>query len=189
MNNRRSGFSLLELIIVIVIIGLLASAALPKMFAVIDDAKQVSIETVASGFSAGVLAARTQWEAKNRPTVTDGGEKYNAVNYDGTEFWLTRATTSSGSETGFRDGYPIRLKNSGYSETVTDQSCIDLMENLLQQPPRVGTVAEATSNSNIKYAAQADAANSTCRYVQQEKSTAHQFVYELKTGRVAVILK
>ncbi|PNI00058.1 prepilin-type N-terminal cleavage/methylation domain-containing protein [Vibrio diazotrophicus] len=190
MNNKQLGFSLLELIIVIVIIGLLAVASLPKMFGVIDDAKEVSIQSIASGFSSGVMAARTQWEAKSRPTVSEGSEKYNAVDYDGVEFWLTRSKTSSGVETGFRDGYPLDLKSgsNSYSETVTVQSCIDLMENLLQQPPSVGTASEAISEPKLQYSAQADDANSTCTYIQQEQGSAHQFVYELKTGRVAVTL-
>ncbi len=190
MNNKQLGFSLLELIIVIVIIGILAAIALPKMLNTVDDAKEVSIQSIAGGFSSGVLATRTQWEAQSRPTVTVGGEQYNAVDYDGVEFWLTRSKTSSGLSTGFRDGYPIGLRtdSSSYSETVTVQSCIDLMENLLQQAPSVGTVAEAESDPEIKYSAQADSANSSCIYVQKEKNSAYQFVYELKTGRVAVTL-
>ncbi len=190
MNYKQLGFSLLELIIVIVIIGLLAAASLPKMFGVIDDAKEVSVQSIASGFSSGVMAARTQWEAQSRPSVSMGSEKYNAVDYDGIEFWLTRSKTSSGLDTGFRDGYPMGLKSdgSGYSETVTVQSCIDLMENLLQQSPVVGTTSEAISDPQVQYSAQADDVNSTCTYVQQELGSAHQFVYELKTGRVAVTL-
>ncbi len=113
MNDRQAGFSLLEFIIVIVIIGVLAAVALPKMFGVIDDAKEVSIQSIAGGFSSGVLAARTQWEAQSRPSVSSGGEKYNFVDYDGVEFWLSRAKNSSGTETGFRDGYPIGLKSDG----------------------------------------------------------------------------
>lgn len=39
--NNRSGFTLLEIIIVIIIIGVLASLALPRMFAMTENAKSV----------------------------------------------------------------------------------------------------------------------------------------------------
>ncbi|MFV0449123.1 MAG: type II secretion system protein [Vibrio sp.] len=184
MKKTLSGFSLLELVMVIVIIALLAVTALPRFVSTIDDAKQASIQGIASGFSSGVMAARTQWEAGNRPSVTIGGEKYNAVNYDGVEFWLTRATNSSGSNTGFRDGFPIALKGEMFPDAISDQSCIDLMENLLHSSPKVATVSEANSDSSVQYSAQAS--DNSCLYIQQEKSTAHQFVYDITTGRVAV---
>ncbi|PNH94441.1 type II secretion system protein [Vibrio diazotrophicus] len=186
MNKRVPGFSLLELIIVIVIVALLAVTALPRLLGTIDDAREASIQGVASGYSSAVVAARTQWEAQARPSVTSGGEKYNLVDYDGVEFWLTRSKTSAGSSTGFSDGYPLALRQSVYSETITDQTCVDLMENLLHSSPKVGTAAEVSSDVSLQYSAIADNANASCTYIQQEKSSAHQFVYNIKTGRVAV---
>lgn len=191
MYKKQSGFSLVELVIVIVVVGLLAVAALPRFLDVTDEAKKASIEGVAGGYATGVLSARAQWEAKARTSVTLGSERYNTVNYDGVDFWLTRSQNSSGTDTGFRDGYPFALYGNGatFPGSLSDQNCIDLMENLLQNPPSVDTVSNANSNSNIKYSAQADGGNWTCTYVQKEGNSAHQFVYEVKTGRVTVTLQ
>ena len=191
MFNRQSGFTLVELVVVIVVVGLLAVAALPKFLDVTDEAKKASIEGVAGGFATGVLSARAQWEAEARPSATISDEKFNKINYDGIEFWLTRSKASDGSDTGFRDGYPVAVykDGAGYPTSVTTQACIDLMDNLLQNPPSVDTVDNAKADSNIKYTAQADSDNSKCTYIQQEGGTKHQFVYEMNTGRVTVTLQ
>lgn len=63
------------------------------------------------------------------------------------------------------------------------------MENLLQNPPKVGAISDVTSDSNYKYSAQANSGDATCTYIQLEGSTEHQFVYEIKTGRVTVTLQ
>ncbi|EEZ01350.1 MSHA pilin protein MshB [Vibrio sp. RC586] len=183
MKKMQQGFSLVELVIVIVVVGLLAVAALPRFLDVTDEAKKASIEGVAGGFATGVLSARAQWEAQARPTLTTN--KYPYVNYDGVDFWLTTSATS-----GFRDGYPIGLKkNDTDYATISDESCIDLMKNLLQNPPQVGTETEAANSSNYKYSAKADAGAATCTYVQNEKGSQHEFVYEVNTGRVTVTLQ
>ncbi|QIL85226.1 prepilin-type N-terminal cleavage/methylation domain-containing protein [Vibrio sp. HDW18] len=182
MKKTQQGFSLVELVIVIVVVGLLAVAALPRFLDVTDEAKKASIEGVAGGFATGVLSARAQWEAKARPLVN----QWPAINYDGVEFWLTSSATD-----GYRDGYPLGLNtdNASYSAQITDQACIDLMENLLQNPPQVGTAAQVASSSNYKYAARADTSAVTCTYQQNERGSQHQFVYEIKTGRVTVTLQ
>ncbi|PAR38893.1 MSHA biogenesis protein MshB [Vibrio metoecus] len=182
MKKMQQGFSLVELVIVIVVVGLLAVAALPRFLDVTDEAKKASIEGVAGGFATGVLSARAQWEAQARPTAN----QYPSVNYDGVDFWLTTSDTS-----GYRDGYPLGLNtdNTTYPSSISDQACIDLMENLLQNPPQVGTVTQAASSSDYKYSAKADAGAATCTYVQNEKGSQHEFVYEVKTGRVTVTLQ
>ncbi len=188
MNKKQTGFSLVELVVVIVVVGLLAVAALPRFLDVADEAKKASIEGVAGGFATSVLSARAQWEAEGRPT--QGGGKQYVVNYDGVEFLLSRAQSEDGTETGYRDGYPVDLysENPNFTSQVTEQSCIRLMENLLQNPPKVDTVANAQNNRNVKYSAQVDGGDS-CIYTQQEGNTKHQFEYEVKTGRVTVSLQ
>ncbi|MFA0414356.1 prepilin-type N-terminal cleavage/methylation domain-containing protein [Vibrio renipiscarius] len=191
MNKKQSGFSLVELVVVIVVVGLLAVAALPRFLDVTDEAKKASIEGVAGGFATGVLSARAQWEAESRPSLNEGGQKQNYVSYDGVDFWLTRSKESNGSDTGFRDGYPISVKedNSSFPTKVSELTCILLMENLLQNPPKVDTVANAKIDKNVKYSAHAGSSDDSCIYIQQEGSTAHQFEYEIKTGRVTVTLQ
>lgn len=177
--KKQAGFSLVELVIVIVVVGLLAVAALPKFLDITDEAKKASIEGVAGGFATAVLSARAQWEAESRPEVNG----VNMVDYDGVDFILTDSSNSSG----FRDGYPIAVSDgSGSNATsATNSSCRELMENLLQNPPIV--VENNTSDTSAKYSAEATGSGA-CTYTQLEGTTYHNFVYEITTGRVVVNL-
>lgn len=183
MKKMQQGFSLVELVIVIVVVGLLAVAALPRFLDITDEAKKASIEGVAGGFATGVLSARAQWEAQARPTLT--ANNYPSVNYDGVDFWLTTSANA-----GYRDGYPLGLNTGGANyPTVSDQTCIDLMVNLLQNPPQVGTASQAATKAEYKYSAKGDSAAATCTYVQNDKGSQNEFVYDIKTGRVTVTLQ
>lgn len=177
--KKQAGFSLVELVIVIVVVGLLAVAALPKFLDITDEAKKASIEGVAGGYATAVLSARAQWEAESRPQVSG----VNIVDYDGVNFVLTDSSNNSG----FRDGYPLAVStaaNSGITG-ATNATCVELMENLLQNPPTV--VENDTSDTSARYSAAATNSG-TCTYTQLEGTTNHNFEYDITTGRVLVKL-
>ncbi len=180
--KKAQGFTLVELVVVIVVLGLLAVAALPRFVDVTESAKESSVEAVAGGFATGVLSARAQWEADGR---TKSGIN-NYVDYDGTRFGLTRSVDASNSGTGYRDGYPVgsSFKNGNNVDTA---SCVFLMEHLLQNAPAVEKYSNDPSKG-IKYLAQAINGNNVCRYTQNE-SNKHQFEYDIRTGKVTVKLK
>ncbi|CAM3018374.1 type II secretion system protein [Vibrio rarus] len=197
--KRNSGFSLIELVIVIVVLGLLAVAALPRFLNVTDKAKEASVEGVAGGFATAVLSARAQWEAEARPRAIASDKNSNFVDYDGSYFQLTSSVLSNDAASGLRDGYPIAFTDNteptGTSPTVlTETRCLDLFNNLLQNPPKVGTVAQAGNDSSIKYTAQIVNVNNVvnCRYTQltggKGAVAGHYFDYDVSKGSVQVTL-
>ena len=96
--KKLAGFTLIEMVIVVVILGFLAVTAIPKFLDLTDQAKQANIEGMAGGFATAVSLARAQWEAEGRP---QDGTGRNVVDYDGSVVVLTTEAN------GIRPGYVV----------------------------------------------------------------------------------
>ncbi|GDY26477.1 MSHA biogenesis protein MshB [Agarivorans sp. Toyoura001] len=198
---RQVGFSLIELVIVIVVLGILAVTALPRFLDVTEEAKVASLEGVAGGFATGVSLARAQWEAEGRPS--ENGK--NAVIYDTQKVYLTTPTAAQISNGSVAPGYPVTSDDEEVDPgSLSGEKCLKVWDAILQNPARAtSTFAEVADQGDyfkyyttvtgaaeatrcIFYQVNSLAKNSDGSYVDpgNDEGSFNNFTYQPAAGRV-----
>lgn len=124
----NAGFTIIELIVVILLLGILSATALPRFIDVTDDAHNAAVRGVFGGLSTGVALFRAQWTADGEPNSGTAITEFNSqpVNSTGYPLVGATATTTSGGNL---------------------DSCSNIWTNLLQAGRPTLALGSTTSNA------------------------------------------
>lgn len=163
LTTKQRGFTIVELVIVMVVIGILSAVALPRMVNLAKESRKARFLTIMRNFEISIELLRYQWIASSEPdviTTTDGINIF--MGHD-------------------KKGVPKNVGNS-YIEIASAQNCLDLWNALLKNPPIASTEEGCAANGTCEYQVSLFD-NKQCDFIDKD---GNDLFYNIKTAYPSV---
>ena len=163
--HKQRGFTLIELVMVIVIMGILAIMALPKLGNLTAQARKAAADAVAGGLVAGISVAHAEW-------LANGGIGAAPITLEGSQIVYMNSF-----------GWPEDTAAAA-TGTVNANKCLNLWNGLFNNPPLASnSITQCQATSGCSFVA-GIAGTTTCTYTDGQGSGANVVTYNVTTGSV-----
>lgn len=172
--KQQSGFTIIELVVVIILLGIMAATALPRFMDVTDEAHASVVDGVQGGLQSGMALYRAEWIAEGQANASSADADWGGL----------RVTTG---------GYPYgTVDNSATRDDVVNSvDCSAVFSNVLQAgAPSITSVAAAANVVGVTtdFATHVASTDDCLYYYTAETSasgsTVATLAYDTETGQI-----